>query len=467
MPSLKLTKSAVDSAQPGTTDYELRDTIVPGFFCKITPAGRKVFMLSYRTPTGERRKPSLGTYGQITVDQARKLALDFLASVRGGADPSQERQVARTAPTVKDLADRFMVEHSEARNKPSTVRGNRITLKAHVLPALGKAKVADVKRSDVADLIGRLRGTPTAANHCLSLLRKMFNLAELWGFRPDGTNPCRHIKKYTGSKRTRLITDEELVRLYAYLDRADAEGLEHPILTLAIRLQFEFAARMSEVLLLEWEWIDFPNKRVVWPDSKTGGMSKPLSAEALRLLKEAPRYSHSKYVIPTLFDGSQPMTKNTYWAGWKRILERAGLPHCGTHAVRHRAATDIANSGVPVKVGMALTAHKTVTMFMRYVHTEDDPIRAAAETVAARRKSVVAGAQEADRLNEKRDGDPAAASITIAPSQPDGPRAPVRPGPTKTAMGSYRPYRGRRDESRPAPPKPAAKVAVTEELQHV
>ena len=125
MPSMKLTKSAVDSARPDSTDFELRDTVVPGFLCKITPAGRKVFMLSYRTPTGERRKPSLGTYGQITVDQARKLAQDFLASVRGGADPSQERQIARTAPTVKDLADRFMVEHSEARNKPSTVRGKR------------------------------------------------------------------------------------------------------------------------------------------------------------------------------------------------------------------------------------------------------------------------------------------------------------------------------------------------------
>ena len=80
-----------------------------------------------------------------------------------------------------------MVEHLEARNKPSTVRGNRTTLKVHVLPALGKTKVADVKRSDVADLIGRLRDRPTAANHCLSLLRKMFNLAELWGLRPDGT----------------------------------------------------------------------------------------------------------------------------------------------------------------------------------------------------------------------------------------------------------------------------------------
>jgi integrase len=57
------------------------------------------------------------------------------------------------------------------------------------------------------------------------------------------------------------------------------------------------------------------------------------------------------------------MTDGTYHTGWSRILERAGVPHVGTHGIRHRAATDIANSGVPVKVGMALTAHKTVQMF--------------------------------------------------------------------------------------------------------
>ena len=65
------------------------------------------------------------------------------------------------------------------------------------------------------------------------------------------------------------------------------------------------------------------------------------------------------------------------------------VPHCGTHAIRHRAATDIANSGLPIKVGMALTAHKTVTMFMRYVHVEDDPVREAAEAVAALRRAVM------------------------------------------------------------------------------
>ncbi|SEG21655.1 Phage integrase family protein [Thauera chlorobenzoica] len=66
----------------------------------------------------------------------------------------------------------------------------------------------------------------------------------------------------------------------------------------------------------------------------------------------------------------------------------------GTHGIRHRSATDIANSGIPVKVGMALTAHKTVAMFMRYVHTEDNPVRKAVELVASRRKSVVGTRQE-------------------------------------------------------------------------
>ena len=55
MPSLKLTKTAVETAKPEPRDYELRDTVLPGFLCKVTPTGRKVFMLQYRTPTGKRR----------------------------------------------------------------------------------------------------------------------------------------------------------------------------------------------------------------------------------------------------------------------------------------------------------------------------------------------------------------------------------------------------------------------------
>ena len=91
---------------------------------------------------------------------------------------------------------------------------------------------------------------------------------------------------------------------------------------------------------------------------------------------------------PALEDPNKPLTQNAYYGAWRRILKRAGIPLVGTHGIRHRAATDIANSGVPIKVGMALTAHKTVTMFMRYVHVEDDPVREAAELVANRRQII-------------------------------------------------------------------------------
>ena len=117
--------------------------------------------------------------------------------------------------------------------------------------------------------------------------------------------------------------------------------------------------------------------------------------------------------------------------GKGRINNRAGVPHVGTHGIRHRAATDIANSGVPVKVGMALTAHKTVTMFMRYVHTEDDPIRAAAELVASRRKAVIE-TRPAPAINV-----PPPASVIQEPKSP---------------VAGYKPFRHRKDGNRAVPP---------------
>jgi len=102
MARIKLTKSVVDAAKPQAQAVELRDTVVPGFLCKIIPAGRKVFMLQYRTNAGERRKPALGQYGELTVEQARVMAQEWLAEVRRGGDPSAAKNAARKAPTMKE-----------------------------------------------------------------------------------------------------------------------------------------------------------------------------------------------------------------------------------------------------------------------------------------------------------------------------------------------------------------------------
>ncbi len=123
MARIKLTKSAVDAAKPQAQAVELRDTVVPGFMCKITPAGRKVFMLQYRTNAGERRKPALGQYGELTVEQARVMAQEWLAEVRRGGDPSAAKAAARKAQTMKEYCLTFMEDYSRQRNKPSTQRG--------------------------------------------------------------------------------------------------------------------------------------------------------------------------------------------------------------------------------------------------------------------------------------------------------------------------------------------------------
>jgi integrase len=388
MAKIKLTKSAVDAAQAQAQPIELRDTLVPGFLCKITPAGRKVFMLQYRTNAGERRKPALGLYGELTVEQARSLAQEWLAQVRRGGDPAAEKAAARQAPTVKELCIKFMEDYSSQRNKPSTQEGYHSVIDRNIIPMLGSMKVQDLKRPDVASMMKKMAHKPADANRTFSVMRKMFNLAEVWGYRPDGTNPCRHVPMYPNGKATHLISDEEMGKLFRYLDQLEAEGLEHAVIPLAIRLQFEFAARRSEIIELQWDWIDLENRRVVWPDSKTGVMSKPMSEEAYRLLSVAARNATTPHVLPSPHHPDRHLTDGEYYSGWTRTLKAAGVTHVGTHGIRHRSATDIANSGIPVKVGMALTAHKTVAMFMRYVHTEDKPVREAAELVAKRRKTI-------------------------------------------------------------------------------
>ena len=397
MAKIKLTKSAVDAAQPQAQAVELRDTLVPGFLCKITPAGRKVFMLQYRTNAGERRKPALGQYGELTVEQARSLAQEWLAQVRRGGDPAADKAEARTAPTVKELCVKFMEDYSKQRNKPSTQKGYQSVIDRNIIPMIGRLKVRDVKRPDIAGMMKKMAHKPADANRTFGVMRRMFNLAEVWGYRSDGTNPCRHVPMYPNGKATHLISDEDMVRIFRHLDKLDAEGLENYVIPLAIRLQFEFAGRRSEIVGLQWEWVDLENRRVVWPDSKTGGMSKPLSEEAHRLLSTAPRQEDCPHVLPSPSHPGQHLTAGEYYNGWSRVLKAAGATHVGTHGIRHRSATDIANSGIPVKVGMALTAHKTVAMFMRYVHTEDDPVRQAAELVANRRKTIT-GARRAEEI---------------------------------------------------------------------
>ncbi|TKB88853.1 MAG: DUF4102 domain-containing protein, partial [Mesorhizobium sp.] len=172
MPKIKLTKTIVDAGTADREPYELRDTGIPGFLLKVTPTGRRTFMVAYVAANGQRRKPAIGRFGEITVEQARTIAQDWLADVRKGKDPSAERAAARRASTVKELFNRFIDDYSESRNKPSTVRSNRGYGKLYIVPHLGQMKVPDVTRADIANLMKKMSRTPTNANRVLAAVRK-------------------------------------------------------------------------------------------------------------------------------------------------------------------------------------------------------------------------------------------------------------------------------------------------------
>ena len=75
--SRKLTKRVVESIQATGQDLIVWDTELPGFGVRVRPSGRRTYLLKYRVGggrTGTLRKPSIGTHGQITCDEARAIA---------------------------------------------------------------------------------------------------------------------------------------------------------------------------------------------------------------------------------------------------------------------------------------------------------------------------------------------------------------------------------------------------------
>ena len=179
-------------------------------------------MLQYRTNAGERRRPALGQYGELTVEQARSLAQEWLAQVRRGGDPAADKPAARNAPTVKELCVKFLEDYSKVRNKPSTQHGYRSVIDRNIVPMIGRMKVQDEKRPDVAAMMKKMAYKPAEANRTFSVMRRMFNLAEVWGYRPEGTNPCCHVPMYPNGKATHLISDEDMGRLFRQLDKTEA-----------------------------------------------------------------------------------------------------------------------------------------------------------------------------------------------------------------------------------------------------
>lgn len=379
----KLTKKSIESLPAKTDSYFTWDTEVKGFGIRVMPSGVRTYQVQY-VKGGRTRRASLGRHGVLTAEQARAKAKEILGSAAMGGNPIEEISVHRRASSMNALCDRFFEVHVLERCKPSTAAEYKRCLTIFIKPAIGAFKVVDVERKDISALHHKMKATPYQANRVLGVLSKMFNLAEVWGLRPDGSNPCRHVPKFREKKREAFLSQIQLQRLGAALAACERDGSESPYVVAAFRLLLLTGCRLGEIQTLKWEYIT--PQRMELPDSKTGARRIPLPQAARDVLAALQRQRDNPYVICGAVAGRH-ITDLQH--PWRRIRERAGLPDTRIHDLRHTYASNAVSSGMPIQMVGKLLGHTQLQTTMRYAHIADEPVLKAAEENAASLQSAL------------------------------------------------------------------------------
>ena len=283
-----------------------------------------------------------------------------------------------------------MREHAEPHKKPSSIASDRRLLSANIIPKLGGTKVSAITRSDISGLHYSLRHTPYEANRTIALLSKMFNLAEAWDYRPDGSNPCRHVKRFREKIRERFFSTDELQRIGNVLANAEDKGVALPGAITAIRLLALTGSRMGEILALKWEDIDLENAVLRFTDAKAGARTMPIASPVQILLagleRDGPFVVHGP-------DGTRPLSRWTLESAWQRIRALAEITDGRLHDFRHTVGTYSGQAGFNAFVVRDLLGHKTLAMTGRYVERDTDPLRDSANHVSGKIAAALSGSE--------------------------------------------------------------------------
>jgi len=373
---MKLTKRAIDNLIPRSGEYFAWDDEIKGFGVRVSPSGRMTYLIQYRSG-GRTRRVKISTTTILTPDEARSRAKELLGNVARGDNPAQDISTYRKSPTVGALCDRFLEEHVAHRCKPTTQAEYKRSVDLIIKPAFAAWKIEDVTRADVAKLHHENAHRPYQANRTLGVISKMFNLAEIWGLRPEGSNPCRHIQKYAEKKRERFLSPNEISHLGRTLDRAQEDGSESPFAISAFKLLILTGCRLGEIQTLKWEYLSPGYMHL--PDSKTGARRIPLPPAAQAVLDSLPRTAGNEWII----EGKEPGQHLTdLQRPWRRVRAKAEITDVRIHDLRHTYASNALAQGLDIVMVGRLLGHSQIQTSMRYVHLADDPVKEAAQLVS-------------------------------------------------------------------------------------
>ncbi len=370
----------VRAAKPRAKKYEIRDDVITGLGLAVQPSGVRTFVLN-RMVRGRRHYATVGNADAMTVPEARiearRLLAAFLETVKNDNGPRTPGH-----PMVAFAVE--FLDRQARQWKPRTLESNAYMVRKYILPAFGHMTVDAISVEHVKDWFASMAEQPGSANRAMPVLSVMMRMAELWGYRPHNSNPCKNAKRYRMEPKARFLAADEMARLNAVLTR---DEFYCPQTVAVIRLLMLTGCRFGEVVSLEWDWIR--GKRIHLPDSKSGPRTVWLSSAARAVIDAIPRYSPD---CPFLFPARPPTRHiDNFEYQWHRIRNEAGLPGLRLHDLRHNWASVAAMNGVDMVTVAKLLGHALVETTERYTHLSDQSVADAADRVSNRIHAALAG----------------------------------------------------------------------------
>lgn len=381
--SVRLTAEFVESLGLDGRDRLVMDDLQPGFGVRVTPAGRRIFIVQ-RREEGKPVRHSLGYWPEMSVKEGRAAARAYFSA---GSKPEAAAPARVAEPGFEDAVNRWLEQHVRTKLKPATVRDYEQIASALKTRFAGRT-LAGITREDALKLHAEMVAIPRRANYYLQVISAIYNFSE---FTP---NPAKRVKKYRETQRERIMDAAELRRAFDAIAGLQRDEKLSVWACQAIRFAIATGARPSEIRAIEWRFVNNDTRRVVLPDGKANRQRVIYCSDAAwAILTTTPKFGKFVFAGRTAGEPYQNLTR-----AWIAIRKAAKLPEVRLYDARHTFASEAAKAGHALPMIGALLGHTVAATTQRYVHLVGDPVAQAAQDVGARIEAAISGPADGGRV---------------------------------------------------------------------
>jgi len=356
---------ALKAPEKGFDTYS--DTGEKGLKLYVTSKGVKTFFIR-KMIEGKDERIIIGQFPVLSVEDARKEALNIKALIAKGKNPNDDLRNKRAEYTLEDLFNEYMKRYSKPHKKSWKYDEREIP---KFLGHWFKRKLSSIKHQEIRKLheMTYVNNGKYQANRILERIKAMYNKAIEWGYIDN--NPANGIKKYKENKRERFLLPKEVQAFFFSLEEEPNQVAKD-----YFKLLLFTGARKTNVLQMRWEEINFELRTWRIPETKNGDpLEVPLIPLAIEILNNIPKTSEWVFPSETSENGHFADPKRP----WKRILDRAGITDLRIHDIRRTLGSYQAITGSSLSIIGKSLGHKTSEATQIYARLNDDPVRSSME----------------------------------------------------------------------------------------